>query len=121
MQAMDGTSRVLWLRARGGGWPVSTLLITSIVFALAVGMFLVARRLTGSLTAPLSVPQLLVTAVGMCSWVLFVHELCNVRRFFFWAPTCAIVLFAIGCSYPGNRAADWLIWLPAIGLATWSP
>ncbi len=121
MRAMDGKSRTLLFPAWAHRRPGAAVWIASIFVALAIGAFLIIRRVTGSLTAPLPVPQLIGTAAGLCMWAVVVRELAAKRPFYFWAPLGALCLVAIGCSYPANRAVDWLVWLLAIGLTARLP
>jgi hypothetical protein len=37
-----------------------------------------------------------------------------------WLPTAVLLLLAVACSYPANRAIDWLVWLPVVALDWWS-
>lgn len=121
MRATDGTSRTLLLRAGGDRCADTALVMASIVFALAIGVFLVVRRATGALTAPVPAPELVATAAGVCAWAVIVHRLAPRRKAFVWLPLCVLFLFAVGCSYPAARLVDWLVWLPAIGFIFWMP
>jgi hypothetical protein len=116
MRATDGNSRTLFLRSSRIGWPVSTLLVSSILFVLAIGVFFIVRRAAGALTAPLPAPQLVATAAGLCVWVIVTHGLAAKRPVFFWVPLGVLLLFAVGCSFPGRRLVDWLVWMPSIGV-----
>ncbi len=111
---MDGTTRIELLRIGRLRGPISAIVVASIIFVFAIGVLLIVRRWSGALTAPLPVPQLVVTAAGLCVWATIVRELTVRRRPFVWLSLSAFLLFAVGCSYPGNRLVDWLVWLAAI-------
>lgn len=115
MLATDGIVQSLIMRAGGKGWPVPAIVVASIFFVLVLSLFLFVRRATGALTAPLPTPQLIATATVMCLWALVVREFTAKRAAYFWVSLGAMLLVAIGCSFPFARVADWLVWLPAIG------
>jgi len=114
MAATDGTSRVFLLRWVGVRPPARALVVASVGFALAIGVLLVVRRAMGTLTAPLPAPQLVVTATALSAWAILVHEIAVYRRAVFFLSLCATLLVGIGCSYPGDRAVDWLVWIAAL-------
>jgi hypothetical protein len=115
MRATDGIFRSLIVRAGSKGWPVSAVVVASIFFVTALSLFLLMRRATGALTAPLAMPQLIATATVMCLWALVVREFTAKRAMYFWVSLCTLVFVAIACSFPVVRLVDWLVWLPAIG------
>lgn len=121
MQATDGTSRILQLRSNRARWPIVASLAATIVFVLAIGLFMVVRRCAGALSEPLPGPQLLVTAACLLVWALVVTQIADDRRVSFWITLSTLLLFAIGCSFPASRLVDWLAWLPTLGLVIWSP
>jgi hypothetical protein len=121
MRATDGIFQSLILRAGGKAWPVSAIVVASIVFVAALSLFLFVRRATGALVAPLAAPQLIATATVMCLWALAVRELTAKRTTYFWLSLCAMLLVAIGCSFPMTRVVDWLVWIPAIGCIAMLP
>src|SRR5437588_1513541 len=98
MPATDGNSQTL-LCARRVRFTDSALIVASIVFVFAIGVFLVVRRAGGVLTAPLPAPQLVATAAGVCVWAVVVHRLAGKRQAFVWLPASALLLFAVACSY----------------------
>ncbi|HVT29997.1 MAG TPA: hypothetical protein VHE81_18410 [Lacipirellulaceae bacterium] len=120
MHATDGISRTLLMRADEARWPVSTILTGSVVFAIAIGAFLVVRRMAGALTAPLPAGLLAATAAGVCVWALFIYFLVA-NRWIVLGISLSAMLLAVGCSYPGSRFVDWMAWLPVIGLVSWFP
>jgi hypothetical protein len=120
MRATDGNSQTWPLRAPDRRRLLSALVGASIVFALSIGVFLLIRRMTGSLTGPLPMPQLVATAAGLCVWAMLVYSLANLKQVV-GLLLCVLLLFAIGCSYPATRFVDWLIWLPAIAIVAGLP
>ena len=115
MRATDGIFQSLILRAGGKGWPVSAIVVGSILFVAVLSLFLFVRRATGALTAPLATPQLVATATVMCLWALVVREFTAKRATYCGVSLGTMLLVAIGCSFPVARVVDWLVWLPAIG------
>jgi hypothetical protein len=123
MSAMDGNSQTLFLlRARSGQRAESALVIASIVFAIAIGAFLVWRRAVGAIDSPIPAVGLLATALGLTVWAIVVRavaatppfgKLRTWRHAARWGVLGVTVLFAVGCSYPGARILDWLVWLSA--------
>jgi hypothetical protein len=111
---MDGISRNDWLERAVGDWPFRQVLTGSIAITLALGLFLAARRLNGALHSPLPPSQLVVAATLLLAWTLVVRTILP-RRFATWLPAAVLLLFAVGCSFPGQRAVDWLVWLPVFG------
>jgi hypothetical protein len=131
MPATDGTWRVLEVHDAAGRRAIAYGIIASTVLLLALGMFLLIRRASGAFTSPLPPLLLLTTALVLlaCVWGV---RVCWLRFFdpesilspkldrwlFLWLPSAVIVLFAVACSYPGNRIVDWLVWAPAIAAAS---
>src|SRR4051794_37331003 len=111
MSAMDGKFQSLILRTAGNRWRVSASVAASIFFIAALSLFLFVRRATGALTLPLATTQLAATAAVMCLWALAVREFTEKRAAYFWVSICAMLLVAIGCSFPVARFVDWLVWL----------
>lgn len=108
------------------GAAVATLVI------LAASALLLWRRLGGDAHASLPPGMLFATAAfaavivigGRLLWREVSGEVGRsegrtVSRFIDLGGTTALVLFAVGCSYPGDRTLDWLAWAPAIGLDAW--
>lgn len=110
---------------------IAGALFTSIAILLAFGIFLLVRRASGAFTAPLPPLLVLTTALALlaCVWGIRIGWLRFVapetifspaldRWLFVWLPSTVIVVFAVACSYPGNRIVDWLVWVPAIAGAS---
>lgn len=98
--------------------------IGALAALLAVGALLAVRRLVGAFHAPLPAPQLIALAVvaGVVSigcrrlWRRLADPTAapNLHRLDFFvafAGTLAMILLAVGCSYPSGRAAPWLLWI----------
>jgi len=118
MLATDGLRRIALLPGTEY-WPaVLRTAIVSLAFALLVGTFLLLRRATGALGAPLPVPQLVATAAVLVAWAVLVRAILRraAPRALAWVPLGVLLLFAAACSYPAVRLVDWLVWLPAIAL-----
>jgi hypothetical protein len=84
----------------------------------AMGVFLCVRRATGAIESPLPVLPLIATAAGLLAWAVALRGLTRTSHAN-WLPTVITVLFAIACSFPGNRIVDWLVWLPVLALDRW--
>jgi hypothetical protein len=110
----------------GHRWPVVPLLLASVVAPLALGVFLMLRRLAGGLELPLPPLHLIATAAGLVAWTFCVQEVASTpsmtpskrgwmkSALAIWLPLVTVLLFAVGCSYPGKRWVDWLVWGMAI-------
>ncbi len=105
------------------GWGRRAVLAALAALA-AVGALLAARRLAGAFDAALPASQLIAVAaiVGVVSvgsrllWRQLKDPLADAdwRRLDLvvgFGGTLAIVLTAIGCSYPAGRPAPWVLWL----------
>ena len=102
--------------------------VGSVVAALlTVGLLIVARRLTGALNTDLPRDTMLLLAVGAAATLASTRiawrrsfpletpaDLSFADQLLGWASSAALALLAIGCCYPANRTADWLIWLPIL-------
>ena len=112
MLATDGTWREV--EDTGGGWRamIAPAFATSLVLALAVAVFLLARRSSGALDTPLAPIPLVATAFALVAWANAIR-LCLRDRRAAWLAAAVLVLVAIACSFPGERTIDWLVWLSA--------
>jgi len=122
MSAMDGNSQTLFLlRARGNRDAESAIVVASILFAVAIGAFLLWRRLVGATNSPIPVVGLFGTAVGLTMWAVVVRAVAARPQAANWTVLAVMILFALGCSYPGSRVLDWLVWLSAGAVVFWAP
>jgi len=96
--------------------------------------FLLVRRATGALTAPLPPAILLLTAASMLAWAWCVGIAgtrcvdCEIvfsrpidRFMAVWLAPVTLLMVAVACSYPGGRAVDWIVWLPVVLAAAAGP
>ena len=121
----------MWLpKSRGDvaqPWLVAKGLVASILFALGLAAFLLVRRATGALEAPLPPLLLVLTATALFAWVSSVRIACQWRTdrgaivvspfeqtVATWLPLVTLTMVAVACSYPGRRVVDWLVWVPVI-------
>jgi hypothetical protein len=111
LSATEGIWRETSSRNLARHWPIAQVAAASVMFALGLGVFLLARRTTGALTALLPPGQLVFAAASLVAWSWFVRLSWTTT---IWPPILAILLFAIACSHPGQRLIDWLVWLTAI-------
>jgi hypothetical protein len=119
MHATEGTWPAGRRAADFNRW-VDRWAISSVCLVLAIAAFLVSRRLTGNLSAPLPTASLLAFAAAITGWAICIQlGLRRLKAARFWLPCIVIVLLAFACSYPGGRIVDWLSWsLAAILVAT---
>jgi len=113
MFATDGTWRDV--DDAGDDWRtvIAPALVTSLALALAVTVFLFVRRLSGALDTPLAPVPLVLTAGGLLAWSAAIRLRLRDRRAD-WLAAIVLALFAVACSFPGNRVIDWLVWLTAL-------
>jgi hypothetical protein len=113
MRATDGTIRLRTFprEIRRRAAPVAA---ASLAFALALTLFLLQRRATGALAAPLPVMPLLVTGIAAALWAIAVRELAPRNSLAAPLALVTILLLALACSLPGTRIIDWLVWPTAM-------
>jgi hypothetical protein len=127
MPASEGAWRAELSDAAVHRWRIVRGFIASVALAFGLAVFLLFRRATGALTAPLPPALLLLTAVAMLAWVWCVRIAWGRcighaavlspridRLVMAWLPPVTLLLVAMACSYPGGRAVDWVVWLPVI-------
>ncbi len=125
-----GASSDAWRLARRQfqSRPALAITLTSVVsLLLGMGILLLSRRLLGASDGDLPLSTLLFTAVVVTC--LLVGTRIAWRRNFptagldsfsvldaviGWGSSLALICLAVGCSYPGYRTCDWLIWLPVL-------
>lgn len=114
MNSTDGISQPALPHVEMRGWPIRQACAVSIVIALVIGAFLVARRLSGALESALPPWSLAVAAVVLMLWAIAVRAVVA-KPWAVWLVGVVLLLFAIACSFPGERSIDWLIWLAVFG------
>jgi hypothetical protein len=115
MRATDGISRISLACDTTSGWPVRQACAVSILVALVVAAFLAARRFGGALDVALPPRQLAVAAVLVLAWALAARTVVR-ASWANWLAAGVLLLFAVACSFPGERPVDWLVWLSVLGL-----
>jgi hypothetical protein len=128
--ALDAIGRPArsWVPWQYGARPRLVLITGSVIsILLAIGLLVVARRLTGSFSAELPPTAMLLMALAAVALLAFTRiawrrsfpletpaDLSGIDQIIGWASSAALAALAIGCCYPANRTADWLIWLPIL-------
>lgn len=93
--------------------PVVLAIITSLVAGLVIGTFLLQRCASGALGTPLPRIQLIAMVAVLTVWAVIVRIVLwkMQQRAVAFSPLIVLLLFAVACSYPGNRLIDWTAWL----------
>ena len=104
-----------------------TTVVSVVAVSLVIGLLVAGRRLLGALTTELPPSTMMLTAliaatVVACARIAWRRnfplesqdELSPADRVLGWTSSAALALLAVGCCYPANRTADWLIWLPVL-------
>jgi hypothetical protein len=87
-------------------------------------LFLVMRRAAGDIDSPLPLTLLLPTAAILVAWgwiARFAAIGAPSSPLSFWLPFLAILLFAVGLSYPGAKLIDWFVWITACAALVFGP
>jgi hypothetical protein len=134
MSASEAAWRAETNVAAAHRWPIAHGLLASVALVFGLGAFLMVRRATGALTAPLPPALLLLTAAAMLAWVWCVRvawgryvgrEIAFSRSLdqlvVVWLPPVTLLLVIVACSYPGGRAVDWVVWLPVLAASAAGP
>jgi hypothetical protein len=112
--------------------------VASVLSALMLAAFLLARRISGDASAPLSAALLMPTATVLVAWAWLVRlalqnsiGVDRIRLFsgfkthdailWLWLPASVVLSFAVALSFPGARIIDWLVWLAALTAITLGP
>lgn len=99
---------------------IASALAGSVGLVLLLAMFLVARRLSGALAAPLPFAPQFLSAAVLAVWAYAIRS-----WFVDWRlsaiAAAAIVLYAIGCSASSGRLVDWLAWSVALAAPYLTP
>ena len=120
MRATDGTLRFATV-IRDRQQLALQVVAATIVFSLAVGLFLLQRRFAGALSTPLPAPQFIATGALLAAWAVAVRKLSHATPALTALAFVAILLIALACSYPGSRIIDWLVWPTAMFAAALFP
>lgn len=120
MRATDGTLRFASF-VRDRQQLTLQIVTATVIFALAVGLFLLQRCFAGGLSTPLPAPQLIATGALAAAWAVAVRKLSRTTPALTALAFVAILLIALACSYPGVRIIDWLVWPAAMFAAALFP
>jgi hypothetical protein len=101
---------------------VAAAVVGSLANLILISLLLIARRVSGGITAELLWPTLATTALAALAIVIGTRILW--RRTFLegtavdswigWGGSAALLLLAIGVSFPAQRPEDWIVWLPVL-------
>jgi hypothetical protein len=116
MRAKDGTIRYARIAADSASW-LTRLAFVVFSFLAAIGLFLLERRIVGELDEPLRVLPLLATAAIVAAVAFILCDRTEHNNLSLLLSAGLFLVFAIACSFPGSRFADWLIWSTAIAAA----
>jgi hypothetical protein len=116
MRAKDGTIRYARIAADSASW-VTRLVIVVFSFVAAIGLFLLERRIVGELDEPLRALPLLATAAIVAAVIFLLCERTDHSNSSLSLSVGLVLVFAVACSYPGNRFFDWLVWSAASAAA----
>jgi hypothetical protein len=116
MRAKDGTIRYARIAADSASW-VTRLVFVVFAFVAAIGLFLLERRIVGELDEPLRALPLMATAVIVAAIAFLLCERTEHSNLSLSLSAGLILVFALACSFPGNRFVDWLIWSAASAAA----
>ena len=108
--------------------------VVSLLAALALAAFLLARRAIGEITLPLATTALVPTATFLTAWAWLVRlafedcQAVRVGRFTaqaavlcVWLPASVVFAFAVSLSFPEGRFIDGLVWLAAFAAIVFGP
>jgi hypothetical protein len=101
---------------------VATIVIGALASLILLALLLIVRRVSGGITADLPLATLTTTALAALAivtgtrmaWRRTFLEGTEVDEAIGWAGSAAMVLLAIGVSFPAQRAEDWIVWLPVL-------
>lgn len=101
---------------------VMAMVVAVLASLILISLLLIVRRISGGITADLPLTTLVTTALSALAIVTGARMAW--RRTFLegtendttigWAGSAAMVLLAIGVSFPAQRAEDWIVWLPVL-------
>jgi hypothetical protein len=101
---------------------VAGVVIGALASLVLMALLLIARRVSGGITADLPLGILAATALAALAILIGTRMLwrrtfCDgtaVDAWIGWGGSAAMVLLAIGMSFPAQRAEDWIVWLPVL-------
>jgi hypothetical protein len=101
---------------------VAAMVIGALASLILFALLLIVRRISGGITADLPLSTLGTTALAALAivtgtrmaWRRTFLEGTEADAAIGWAGSAAMVLLAIGVSFPAQRAEDWIVWLPAL-------
>jgi hypothetical protein len=101
---------------------VAGVVIGALASLILISLLLIARRVSDGITADLPLGTLAATALATLAIVIGTRMLW--RRTFLdgtavdpwigWGGSAALLLLAIGVSFPAQRIEDWIVWLPVL-------
>lgn len=129
MQSSWLTSPLATIQRRTVDWsrPIAAS-FTAVAILLLVAGVLFARRTSGAAVKPLPLWLLLPTAAAGLAIIDVNRRIWRRERSavaphvdaaFGWLGTETLALLALGCSWPGTRLMDWLVWAPVIAVEQW--
>lgn len=101
---------------------VAAMVISALASLILFALLLIVRRVAGSITADLPLVTLATTALAALAivtgtrmaWQRTFLEGTEADTTIGWAGSAAMVLLAIGVSFPAQRVEDWIVWLPVL-------
>jgi len=120
MRATDGTIRHVRIAAESASW-ITRLVLVAFTLLAATGLFLLERRIVGALSDPIPLLQLLATAALTAAAAYALCERTDHSNLALSVAAGLILVFAIACSFPGNRILDWLVWFGVSAAAFSAP
>jgi hypothetical protein len=101
---------------------VAAVVISALAGLIMLALLLIVRRVSGGITEDLPLSSLATTALAALAimtgtrmaWRRTFLEGTEVDGAIGWAGSAAMLLLAIGVSFPAQRAEDWIVWLPVL-------
>jgi hypothetical protein len=134
MQVSRASPVAMEARAPNSRCTYTIILLATVPLVLALSLFLAARRALGAMIEPLPPLLLVRTALVALAWVWLARiAACTVKggaesaatRTRYWllwcSPWLTLLFIAYACSYPVDRAVDWLVWMVTMAAAWLGP
>jgi hypothetical protein len=101
---------------------VAAVVIGALASLILIALLLIARRVSGDITAELPLITLSATALAALAivtgtrmlWRRTFLEDTTIDAWIGWTGSATMVLLAIGVSFPSQRVEDWIVWLPVL-------